>query len=278
MSRTAPTIPTSTTPASPIAARASWTGQLAMGPLLLPVKAYPALVTPNQGPLHQIHVGCGERISHRKVCPRHGELAATDIGKAFEYGPGDPIPLTDMELDTLAPPDDKTIRVEHLMPMTRFEPALLSGRSLFLAPVHPIGESSYAQAVAMLGAQNTWAVGRMILSDQRRVVALRAEGRRLLLYVLHWPEHRRAYPGTDVDMSTVAAGDLRTLEKLLLPLHKAFDWEEYRDEGAERLNQLIAVKVSARNTPVDARRAVAGKRPKAPSPAGSGASRSRTAA
>jgi len=226
----------------------------------LPEKAYPALVAPSQGPLHQIHVGCGERISQRKVCPRHGELAAADIGKAFEYGPGDRLPLTEAELEALAPPDDKTIHVEHLMPTDRFEPSLLSGRSLFLVPAHPIGEPSYAQTLALLAGQSIWAVGRMILSDQRRIVALRAEGRRLLLYVLHWPEHRRAYPGAEVDTSSIATGELRALEKALLSLHKSFAWEAYRDESSERLNELIAAKVAARRTRSVDPRSVAPKR------------------
>jgi DNA end-binding protein Ku len=278
MPRTAPVIQTGNAPATPTAARASWTGQLALGSLLLPVKAYPALVTPNQGPLHQIHVGCGERISQRKVCPRHGELAAADIGKAFEYGPGDHLSLTEAELEALAPPDDKTIRVEHLMPTNRFEPSLLSGRSLFLVPAHPVSEAGYAQALALLAGQSIWAVGRMILSDQRRAVALRAEGRRLLLYVLHWPEHRRTYPGADIDTTSVVPSDLHALEKSLLPLHKAFAWREYRDEVTERLNRLIAAKITARNVSVDSRRTAAGKRAKMPALAGSGAARSRSAA
>jgi len=254
--------PVGANPPPSAAARASWTGQFALGPLTLPIKAYPALVVPSQGPLHQIHVGCGERISQRKVCPQHGELTTADIGKAFEYGPNDQLALTDEELASLSPTDDKTIHVEHLMPSDKFESSLLSGRSLFLAPAHVVAESLYARAVALLSQQPSWAVGRMILSDQRRAIAIRVENRHLLLYVLHWPEHRRAYPGTDVDTASVTPSELRVLEKALLPLHKSFAWEAYRDEGAQRLNQLIAEKIAARQVQATARRGTATKRPK----------------
>ena len=50
----------SSLPHPPTTSRASWTGRLQMGPLELPIKAYPALVVPSHGPLFQIHVGCGE--------------------------------------------------------------------------------------------------------------------------------------------------------------------------------------------------------------------------
>lgn len=229
------------------ACRASWTGTLQLGPTELPVKAYPALVVPSGGPLHQIHHTCGERISQRKVCPQHGELAAADIGKAFEYAPHDRIALTDEELARLTPPDDRTIRIEHLVPDAKFEMTLLSGRSLYLTPLHRAGDSFYARALGVLRRLAVWAVGNMVLSEQRRAVAVRAEQGRLLLFVLHWPEHRRAYPGPDLNDSPAPPTELRALEKQLLPLHRSFAWETYRDEAAARLNALIETKVAARS-------------------------------
>lgn len=234
-------------PAVP-AARASWNGQLALGPLLVPVKAYPALVVPNQGPLHQIHIGCGERISQRKTCPKHGEVASTDIGKAFAFAPGDQLVFTTEELESLSPSDDETIRIEHLMPSNAFDHTLLSGRALYLAPTHAAATSAYARAIALLGATPHWGVGAMILSDQRRTIAVRVEERRLLLFVLHAPEHRRTYPGPELERVAIPSTELRALEKSLLPLHKSFAWSEYPDDAAERLNGLIQRKLAARKS------------------------------
>lgn len=233
-------------PAVP-AARASWNGQLALGPLLVPVKAYPALVVPNQGPLHQVHIGCGERISQKKTCPKHGELETPAIGKAFAFAPGDQLTFSAEELESLSPPDDQTIRIEHLMPSDKFDHALLSGRALYLAPTHAAATTDYARTIALLGATPHWGVGSMILSDQRRTIAVRVEERRLVLFVLHAAEYRRAYPGPELERAVLASSELRALEKSLLPLHKSFAWNEYRDDAAERLNGLIQRKLAARN-------------------------------
>jgi Ku protein len=238
-------------PSPTTASRASWSGLFALGPLRLPVKAYPALVVPSHGPLHQIHACCGERISQRKICPTHGELTADEIGKAFEYGPDDQLAFSAEELEALAPTDDKTIQIEHLLPQERFDLSLLSGRSLYLAAAHLAAGSAYAQAVVALAHQNLWAVGRVVLSEQRRPIAVRAEGRRRLLFVLHWPEHRRAFPSADVDVAQVAPAELRAIDKALLQLHQALAWETYRDEGADRLNALIEAKVSARRAAIE---------------------------
>lgn len=230
------------------AARASWSGQLAFGPLLVTVKAYPALVVPNQGPLHQIHVGCGERISQRKVCPKHGEIESAAIGKAFLFAPGDQLTFTAEELDSLSAPDDQTIRIEHLMPSDKFDHTLLSGRALHLVPTHAVAAADYARAAALLGATPHWGVGSMVLSDQRRTIAVRVDERKMLLFVLHAPEHRRVSPGPELERATIPAVELRALEKALLPLHKSFAWEDYRDDGSERLNGLIERKLAARKS------------------------------
>lgn len=249
----------SAVPVATASSRASWAGQLALGPLTVPVKAYPALVVPNSGPLHQIHASCGARISQRKVCPTHGEVASNEIAKAFEYGPNDHLVISEAELDSLVPLDDKTIHVEALLPADKFEPSLLSGRSLYLTPPHAAAFSAYAQAVVVLRNRNVWGIGRMILSDSRRAIALQSDGRRLLLYILHWPEHRRTSSGSDVDVTSVTSQEVRALEKALLPLYKSFAWEEYRDEGSANLTALITAKIAGRGQPLTKAKGVATK-------------------
>jgi non-homologous end joining protein Ku len=51
------------------ASRASWCGQLKLGTLCVPVKAYAAIATPPEIPLRQLHAVCGQRIEYRKCCP-----------------------------------------------------------------------------------------------------------------------------------------------------------------------------------------------------------------
>jgi len=79
------------TPLSPLHAapvsRASWCGQLKLGTLCVPVKAYAAIATPREIPLRQFHAVCGERIEYRKCCPKHGEVPPEEITKGYPYQP-----------------------------------------------------------------------------------------------------------------------------------------------------------------------------------------------
>lgn len=227
--------------------RASWAGQLSLGSLSIPVKAYPALVVPSAGPLHQVHMSCGQRLSQRKTCPIHGDVESTEIAKAFEYAPTDHLVLSEDELKSLAATDDHTIRIQSLLAPNQFDFTLLSGRSMYLGAAHIAALPELAMAVAILHNRGAFAIGSMVLSDVRRPVAVRSNGQDLLLYVLHFPEHRRANPCATNNLTTVSAQELRTAERAMLSLYKSFSWSEYRDESVARLNDLIAVKIAQRN-------------------------------
>ena len=65
------------------ASRASWCGQVRLGDLCVPVKAYAAIATPPETPLRQLHCVCGQRIEYRKCCPEHGAVPPEEIVKGY---------------------------------------------------------------------------------------------------------------------------------------------------------------------------------------------------
>ena len=111
------------------ASRASWCGQLRIGDLCVPVKAYSAIATPPEIPLRQLHAGCGQRIEYRKWCPKHGVVSQEQIVKGYPYQPDQYIELSQCELDQLHPADDKTIHLEQFLKPPFFDPVLFAGRS-----------------------------------------------------------------------------------------------------------------------------------------------------
>jgi DNA end-binding protein Ku len=230
------------------ASRSSWSGQMLVGPHVLLVKAYSAAVTSTPALLHQVHQTCGERIQYRKHCPVHGEVGEEQIAKAFCFAPSDQLELTADELARLGCEDDKSIRIEHLLPGSQLDLALLSGRSLHLVPTHAAAENNYSLLIQTLGT-NTWAIGRAIFSDHRQPVAIHVTGGRLLLHVLHWPQQRRACPPFGQSMTPAGRAAVRDFERPLVKLRRAFSWEEYTDEYPPQLAALVQEKVATRTTP-----------------------------
>ena len=91
-------------------------------------------MTSRRGPLRQLHAGCGRQIEQRRCCPLHGELPFAEVGRGFAYAAGELLELSESELASLEPEDDRTIHVEQCFDPQRFDLLLLSGRSFHLLP------------------------------------------------------------------------------------------------------------------------------------------------
>ncbi len=182
--------------------RAIWIGQISIGSLAGPVKAYPAVVSRPSSGLHQVHAGCGARIEHRKTCATHGEVANDQVVRAYAYAPGDDLVLAATDLARLSSVDDETIRVDHLAAAVHVDLGLLSGRTLWLVPAHAHASSNYLLIVEYFARVNNWIVGSVVLSEHRQPVAVHAADGRLMMHVLHWPAQRRSCP--EIANSTIA--------------------------------------------------------------------------
>ncbi len=229
---------------SPVSARSSWSGQIVVGSVTVPVKAYAAIASPSNSALHLIHRDCGQPIAQPRTCPTHGPVTTDDIAKVFRFAPGDDVVLSPADLDSLKPQADGQLRIEHLLTSPGFDLSLTSGRTLFLIPAHAAAAPEYGVVCSLLSKHNLWGVGRAVLHDRSQLIGLHVVQDVLTAFVLHWPQARRACPVFDR-----TPGDpqrLRQLEKETLPLRKSFAWDEYQDDYEPRLTELVRAKIAAR--------------------------------
>jgi Ku protein len=229
---------------SPVSARSSWSGQIVVGSVVVPVKAYAAIASPSTSALHMIHRDCGQPITQPRTCPTHGPVTTDDIAKVFRFAPGDDVVLSPTDLDSLKPQGNDQLRIEHLMTSRRFDLSLTSGRTLFIVPAHAATAPEYGVVCSLLAKHDLWGIGRAVLNDRSQLLALHVVQDVLTAFVLHWPQTRRACPVFDR-----TPGDpqrLRQLEKETLPLRRSFAWGEYQDDYEPRLTELVRAKIAAR--------------------------------
>lgn len=236
-------MPSTSTP-NPVASRSSWSGQIAVGSINIPVKAYAAISSPNNSALHLIHRDCGQSIAQPRTCPMHGPVTTEDIAKAFQFSPGDDVVLSAADLDSLKPQENDQLRIEHLMTSSGFDLSLTSGRTLFLVPAHAAAAPEYGVVCSLLAKQDLWGIGRVVLNDRSQLLGVKVIQGVLAAFVLHWPQARRGCPV--FDRTPVDPHRLRQLAKETLPLRKNFSWDEYQDDYEPRLTELIRAKISAR--------------------------------
>jgi len=194
-----------------------------------------------------VHTGCGLKIQQRKFCPRHGELAAADIGKAYPYGPDQLIPLTDTELASLEAPDDKTISITRFVTACEFDLCLLAGRSLFLLPENSVANADYGAVVLAMQSTRAWGIGEAVFSGRRRLVALESRARRLVLHLLHWPAQRRSCPVLDPPAEAPPKRRVTAIGRHIADNSAAIAWCELSDDWDQRLTALVQKKLAPRN-------------------------------
>jgi Ku protein len=192
-----------------------------------------------------IHVGCGSRIQQPRRCPKHGEIPAEQIVKAFEFAPDDDLVLTEEDLTKLKSADDQVIHVKHLLPARRVDVSLISGRTLNLIPAHAAAADAYQLVVAALARTDEWGIGRAVMSERQQLIGLRVVDQRLVLHVLHWPALWRACPAFDTPKPP-ALTDVERHSASLASLRMPFVWSDFRDEFDQKLTDLVSRKLAAR--------------------------------
>jgi DNA end-binding protein Ku len=226
------------------ASRSSWCGQLRLGDLCVPVKAYAAIATPPETPLRQLHSVCGQRIEYRKSCPKHGAVPPEEIVKGYPYQPDEYVQFSTDELEQLQPEDDKTIHLKHFLDPSLVDLVLLAGRSLSLAPANPAAQRPFATIQQAIRQSAKWGIGQVVFSGKRQIVLVRPEDSILMLHTMHHPALRRALGGGDVGGFQIPARDLRPLQRVIDSADGTVPWEDFRDDTDHRLAKLVQAKVS----------------------------------
>jgi DNA end-binding protein Ku len=214
----------------------------------VPVKAYPAVSTTPEYRCHQLHAGCGQCIRYQKHCPVHGQVDAGAIVSGYPYAPDQYVVIDDDQLDQLRAAPDRALCLERFLDAEQFDPALFSGRSLYLLPDGPAAQHPYLVLSQALQDRCKWALGRVVLSGHRRLVLVRSAGTILTLHVLHFPAQVRPSSSWQAELR---AGPIHPAEKdlaakLIDATAQPIVWSEYRDDSAEQAAALVQAALEKR--------------------------------
>jgi len=228
--------------------RASWSGLLRLSLVAVPVKAYPAISTTPAYRCHQLHAGCGQRIRYQKHCPVHGQVDAGAIVSGYPYAPDQYVVIDDDQLDQLRAAPDRALCLERFLDAEQFDPALFSGRSLYLLPDGLAAQHPYLVLSQALHERRKWALGRVVFSGHRRLVLVRPAGAILTLHVLHFPAQVRP---SDSWQAELRVGPIHPAEKdlaakLIDATAQPVVWSEYRDDSAEQMAALVQAALEKR--------------------------------
>jgi Ku protein len=163
----ADSMPVPTSAASSPRGRASWSGVMTLSFVAIPIKAYPAANSSQQVHFNQLHAGCGQRIRYQKHCPVHGKVEAGAIVAGYAYAPDHYVVVDQDELEQLRPPQERALCLEGFLEAHAVDPALFSGRTLYLLPDGLAAQHAYGRWVggAMPAAGLVAGAGAVVPSE-----------------------------------------------------------------------------------------------------------------
>ena len=230
-----------------MAARPSWTGNLKLSLITVPIRMYRAVSSTARTSLNMLHEGCNQRIHYQYTCPVHGEVDKDDIVKGFQYEKGKYVVLDEETLDKVKVETSRTLEIVQFVAEEDLDPVYYD-TPYYLAPDGPVAEEAFRVLREAMRRTGKAAIGRVTMAGHEHIVAIRPENRGLLLTTLHYGrEVRSAAPYfTEIKEEEVKEEELDLARQLIENKSKAFDPAAFRDRYEEALQQTIEAKVQGR--------------------------------
>jgi DNA end-binding protein Ku len=129
--------------------RATWSGLIQFGMVVLPVRLYVA-TQEHAVRLHEIHTTDAGRVEHRRFCRAEGrEIPYEEVSRGFAMPDGRMVPLSEEDLAHLPLPTKRVIEVMGFVPGQDIDP-ISYGRPYFAGPGGPGADRPYALLVEAL--------------------------------------------------------------------------------------------------------------------------------
>jgi DNA end-binding protein Ku len=223
--------------------RPIWSGVLAFGLITIPVKLFSATEIKNEVRFHLLDKDTLSPIKEVRVNPETGkEVPWPQIVHGVEYGKNKFIAFTDAELKALPLAAASTIDVSGFVDADQIDP-LYFDRAYFLAPDKG-GAKAYELLRTVLEDAHKAAIGRVVIRTREYPVAVRPEGRALIMQTLHYPDEVRKVgdvPGLDAKV-TIHPNELKMGKQLVASMSDKFDPGQFKSDYKQALQKLVKAK------------------------------------
>jgi len=233
-----------------MAARAMWNGTLRAGTLTLPVQVFSA--AKDKGvQFHLLHAKDKTQVQQRMVHPETGEPVPKErIRRGVEVDPGVFVFVDPDEVESLAPPASRDLRIERFVPAGTV-PAAAIERPYWLGPHGEAERARYFALADALEKASREGVASWVMRKRQYRGVLRAEDGYLVLSTLRLgatlirTEDLKAPAGENVD-----ARERAMAKQLVSALEGPFDPTAFKDTYRARVEELIEAKAKGRRTTV----------------------------
>jgi DNA end-binding protein Ku len=223
------------------AARPFWSGTLTFGLVSVPVDLYPGTRT-NRAPLRMLGPK-GEPLSRRYFSQKTNEdLEDDEMIRGYEIEKDKYVPVTDEELERLAPESSRDIDLRRFVDLQSIPP-LYFERSYFLAPSEG-SEKAYKLLAETMETEDLAGVATFVMRGKEYLVAIFPENGILRAETMRFPDEIRSPKQVDLpEKKKIPAASVKKFERLIAKhSDKRLSLKELKDEKTEQLMKLVEKK------------------------------------
>jgi DNA end-binding protein Ku len=228
-----------------VAARATWKGFLKISLVNIPIKVFPATESSGSISFNQLHGECRTRIQQKRWCPQcNREVPNSEIVKGYEFEKGHYVVLSDEDFDKVRPESTRVIDLVQFADESAIDPMFVD-RAYYLAPDG--GMANDAFAVMREGMAGKVGVGKLALYGREYLVAVKPQGRGIVMYTLHHAAEIRNIDQVE-ELNSVPASvkpeEMKLARQVISTFEGPLDLATYKDEYREGLQRIIEAKVA----------------------------------
>jgi len=241
-----------------VAARATWKGFLKISLVNIPIKVFPATESAGTISFNQLHGECQTRIQQKRWCPHcNREVPNSEIVKGYEFEKGHYVVLTEEDIEKVRPESTRVIDLVQFADEASIDPMFVD-RAYYLAPDG--GVASEAFAVMRDGMVGKVGVGKLALYGREYLVAVKPQGRGIVMYTLHHAAEIRSIDQVDELNSvptSVKPAEMKLAQQVISTFEGPLDLASYIDEYRAGLQQIIDAKIAGQEVVAPAQEAPA---------------------
>ncbi len=221
--------------------RAIHSGNLQLALLNIPIKLYKAY---KDADVHfkNVHAVCHSPLKQKKWCPKcDKEVQTTELNKGFELSKDEIIEFSDIELESVAISESRTIKVERVIELSEM-PVTATDEIYYLAP-DKYAEHGYSLLAKALQVKPVILVGKLIMRSKEHLCAISGYEGGLMLRTLHWQDELNPIQPLLEKMEAVNQEELQLVTMLLDKYHAPFGHETYHDTYREQVITMLQKKM-----------------------------------
>jgi len=230
-----------------MAPRPTWQGHLKLSLVTCPVGLYTATDASAGVSFNLINPKTKNRIKMVTTDPDTGPVERSELVKGYQIEKGQYVLFTDEEIKSVQVESNKTIDIERFVPEAEID-RLYWDNPYFLAPEGKMAQEPFAVIREAMVQSKQIALGKVVLSNRERLVALEPRGKGILAYTLRTADEVRNADDvfSDISDEKPSAEMIALAQKIIATKEGDFDPSTFVDRYDEALRAMIAQKAKGK--------------------------------